>query len=69
MSGATVTNNVATERGGGVRVASGLLDIRSSDFGTAKVDNSPDDIYAGGGAYTDLDTVESLSCSGSDGCS
>jgi hypothetical protein len=69
MSGATVTNNVATERGGGLRVAAGLLEITASDLGSAKVDNSPDDIYAGGSAYTNLDTVESMSCSGSDGCS
>jgi len=68
MDGATVTNNIAVERGGGVRVSAGLLDITASDFGGAKADNDPDDIYAGGEAYTDLETVKSLSCSGSDGC-
>jgi hypothetical protein len=69
MDGATVTNNTATERGGGVRVSAGLLDITASDFGASKVDNDPDDIYAGGTAYTDLDIVKLLSCTGSDGCS
>ena len=69
MDGATVTNNTATERGGGVRVSAGILDITASDFGDTKVDNDPDDIYAGGTAYTDLDVVKLLSCTGSDGCS
>ncbi len=69
MELATVINNTATERGGGVRVAAGLLEISASDFGGDKVDNSPDDLYAGGTAYTGLETVKSLSCSGSGGCS
>jgi hypothetical protein len=69
MDGATVTHNTATERGGGVRVSAGILDITASDFGDAKVDNGPDDIYAGGTAYTGLGVVKLLSCTGSDGCS
>ena len=69
MDGATVTNNVAVERGGGVRVSAGILAITASDFGSTKVDNSPDDIYAGGAAYTELEIVKSLTCVGSDGCS
>ncbi len=69
MDGATVTNNQAVERGGGVRVSAGILAITTSDFGGSKADNAPDDIYAGGAAYTGLEIVESLTCVGSEGCS
>ena len=40
----------------------------TTEFGTAKLANDPDDIYAGGTAYTDLELVKSVNCSGSDGC-
>ncbi len=68
LSSSTITGNIATERGGGIRVSAGLLDIAATEFGAAKASNDPDDIYAGGTAYTGLGSVETLSCSGSDGC-
>jgi hypothetical protein len=69
LDGSTLTSNIASERGGGVRVGAGILNISASDLGSKKLDNTPDDIYAGGQAYTDLGTVKALSCSGSEGCS
>jgi hypothetical protein len=69
LDSSSVTSNTAVERGGGVRVSAGILEMTSIDLGEDKLDNDPDDIYAGGTTYTELGVVKSMSCSGSDGCS
>ena len=69
LSSSTVTANSASVRGGGVRVGAGVLDVTDTDFGSEATDNDPDDVYAGGTAYSDYGTGESFSCTGTDGCS
>ncbi|MFH1462759.1 MAG: putative metal-binding motif-containing protein [Pseudomonadota bacterium] len=68
LDGGQLTANVANTRGGGVRVAAGLLQITAADLGEEATDNSPDDLFAGGTAYTGYGAGTTLSCSGSEGC-
>ncbi|MBN1334349.1 MAG: hypothetical protein JXB39_00150 [Deltaproteobacteria bacterium] len=68
LSGCTLHQNEAVQRGGGAHLSTGSLRSEASDWGEGGEDNVPDDVWDGANPYEDFGADETFTCTARKGC-